>query len=166
MSDHPGIVQRPPSFASMLVDSTDRYPRGYPDDATGVTVSSNWKLNNQNAALYGYFTRLAVTQVQLQYNLPTIVGIEEAAGSGNNIFYISQSNLDPSGNPVSPFLVVINVDNGGWFDYDELAVAIAAALNAAGAAGTFTCTYSTQTGGFVLANATNDFFVLGPDLVA
>jgi hypothetical protein len=95
-----------------------------------------------------------------------MVQLNEAVGSGNNVFYITQNNLDPSGNPVSPLLVVINISNGGWFDYDEMAAAIATALNAAGGTGTFTCTYQSQSGGFVLANATNDFFVLTPDHVA
>jgi hypothetical protein len=159
----------------MLVDSTDRYPNGYPTNQVnasgnlvpGVTSSSNWKLNNPNAALYGYFTRLAVTQVQLQYNLPTIVSTDnQTSGKGNSVFYVSQNAKDPSGVPSATSSIVdISTISGGWYDYNTLATAIASALNNATPAltGTFTCEYLPQTGGFLIGNVTNDFYILSPD---
>jgi hypothetical protein len=171
MSELSGVIARPPSYAQMLVDSKDRYPRGYPESQQAITSSANWRLNNQNSALYGYFTRLAVTQAQLLYNTPTIV----AAGSGNisdqanNVFYISQSfTPGPNVVPIAPFLpVTISTTLGGWFDYQELAEAIETALTGVGT-GAFTVTYNqAQSGGFIIRNDTTNFAIVSPsDLLA
>jgi hypothetical protein len=69
--EHPGVPARPPASAHLLVSSTDRYATQY-DRLQLPTTSANWRLNKQGYLLNGYFTRLAVTQIQFQWNLPTI----------------------------------------------------------------------------------------------
>ena len=64
---------REPAYTALLVDSMDRYPDGFPDSTDNVTSSSQWKLNSNNYALNGYFTRIALTQVQFAWTLPTII---------------------------------------------------------------------------------------------
>ena len=65
---------RQPSYTALLVDSMDRYPSGFAEDVTTQTSSSQWTLQSQQYVLNGYFTRLAVTQIQFFWNLPTIIG--------------------------------------------------------------------------------------------
>jgi hypothetical protein len=67
-------TQRKPASAQMLVSSTDRYATAYERvNFPNKTTAANWILNNQRAALYGYFTRICLTQIQWQWNTPTIV---------------------------------------------------------------------------------------------
>jgi hypothetical protein len=67
-------TQRNQASAQMLVSSTDRYKTTFDRvNLAGQATAADWTLNNQRAALYGYFTRLALTQIQWQWNTPTIV---------------------------------------------------------------------------------------------
>lgn len=70
--ENPGVPQRPPASAYMLVDSLDRYGKFYPVESN-FTSSSNWKLNFQTPIIQGYFTRLCLTQVNFNWNIPTIL---------------------------------------------------------------------------------------------
>ena len=163
-----GSTHRPPAYAQMLVDSTDRYPSGYPANQDLVTPASNWQLNNQNSALYGYFTRLAVTQAQLFYNTPTIVASvsNNAPDQANDTFYITQTfTAGPiAGFPTLPYIPVkIETGAGGWYDYEELAAAIQTALRALpGVQGLFTVTYDLNGGGFLFENSTTQFAFVSP----
>lgn len=69
--EHPGTPVRPPASAHLMVSSTDRY-KTVGDRWFEPTTSANWKLNKPNNLLYGYFTRVALTQIQFQWYLPTI----------------------------------------------------------------------------------------------
>jgi hypothetical protein len=64
--------QRPPAYAQVLVSSTDRYTN-FTDIYYSPTTSASWRLNKQIAVMYGYFHRLAITELQVQWNIPTIV---------------------------------------------------------------------------------------------
>lgn len=153
-SEHPGVPQRPPASAELLVDSLDRYTNGIPASGSLATTSSDWQTQFQQNVLYGYFTRLAITQIQFFYNLPTIV-------SGyNDTFRI----IDVSGG--SPTTKKITIPQG-FYDVSGLSVAMQTALNAPAAfgAGTYTVVYSnlsrsfviTRNGGtFALAVSTSD----------
>lgn len=70
--ENPGVPQRPPASAYMLVDSLDRYGKFYPNE-NNFTSSSDWKLNFQTPVIQGYFTRLCLTQVNFNWNIPTIL---------------------------------------------------------------------------------------------
>ena len=90
-SEHPGQPQRPPASAMLLVSSTDRYATPW-DRLLAPTTSANWTLNLKQPVLNGYFTRLALTQIQFQWNLPTIIeGVNDkidvqwlGTGAGNS----------------------------------------------------------------------------------
>jgi hypothetical protein len=91
MSIHNGVAQRPTAFAQLLIDSLDRYRTSAPPtDASGIYVmpstSSAWNLQLGGNALNGYFTRIGVTQINFQWNLPNII-----AGY-NNAFSIRYSS--------------------------------------------------------------------------
>jgi hypothetical protein len=135
---HNALAVRPPAYAQLLVDSLDRYQNSAPPaDASGVIVypksSSNWQLYLGNNVLNGLFTRLAVTQVNFQWNLPTIVN------GYNNIFRVFVLG-PPDVEYDIPLLE-------GYYTPSSLATQIQTALNAqAGAAGTWACTF---TAGFV-----------------
>jgi hypothetical protein len=70
--EHPGVPSRPPASAHLMVSSTDRYTTFF-DRLANPTTASSWQLNKQQNILSGYFTRLAITQIQFQWNIPTII---------------------------------------------------------------------------------------------
>lgn len=131
-SEHPAVTQRPPAYAELLVDSTDRYPNGYPTIDLGVTTSSDWRTNFQQNVLYGYLTRLAVSQIQFEWNLPTII-------TGYNDYFAMVTGAGG-----------INVTlQQGFYTPTSLAAELQAALIAAGLAAA-TVAYSLVTGSFTI----------------
>jgi hypothetical protein len=133
---HNALATRPPAYAQLLVDSLDRYNNSAPPSNDGIIVntksSSNWQLYLGNNVLNGLFTRLAVTQVNFQWNLPTII-------SGyNNVFKVYIVGPDDE------YDIILAE---GYYTPTTMASQIQTALNAqAGAAGTWACTFTT---GFV-----------------
>jgi hypothetical protein len=71
-SEHSGVPTRPPASAHMMVSSTDRYNTFF-DRLVSPTTSADWKMNKAYNLLYGYFTRMAITQIQFEWFIPTIV---------------------------------------------------------------------------------------------
>ena len=67
--EHPGVPQRPPASAHLLVDSRDR---GVDSLGNPEGSAADFRIYNNNYLLFGYFTRFAVTQVQFWWNVPTI----------------------------------------------------------------------------------------------
>lgn len=134
--EHPGVTQRPPAYAELLVDSMDRYATGSPPFALNVTSSSDWQTNFQQNVLYGYFTRLAVTQIQFFWNLPTIT-----VGYNDSARFIYQNFPNP------PVAAQLNIPQG-YYTPTTLATAIQAALIAVSAAPGFTCIYNDDNGAF------------------
>jgi hypothetical protein len=70
--EHPGVPSRPPASANLMVSSTDRYTTFF-EQLISPTTSANWQLNKKQNILSGYFTRLAITQLQFFWNIPTII---------------------------------------------------------------------------------------------
>jgi hypothetical protein len=145
-SEHPGVPQRPPAYAHLLIDSMDRYARGFPA-AGATTTSSDWRLNAQQNVLYGYFTRLAVTQIQFWWNLPTII-----AG------YNDQFILTAFGTGAGSYAPQIAP---GFYNQTELATVLAAAINAVFPGGGFTVVYGdSPAGGFLITAPAGTTFLL------
>ena len=87
-NEPPATPIRQPAYAQLNVSSTDRYPTpAVQFQSTGSTSSSSFTLQSPGYLLNGYFTRLALTQIQFQYNLPTIVA-STATSVGNNQFTV------------------------------------------------------------------------------
>jgi len=70
-----GTTIRQPATAQLLIDSLDRFQNGWPANGQDAqnNSSSNWRLNLQQIVLNGYLTRLGVSQIMFQWNLPTII---------------------------------------------------------------------------------------------
>jgi hypothetical protein len=136
--EHPGQTTRPPAYAELLIDSLDRFASGAPPGVNAVTTSSDWRTNLEQYVLYGYFTRLAVTQIQFFWNLPTII-----TGYNDSARFIYQNAPNP---PVAAQLTIPQ----GYYTPTTLAAAIQAALIAVNPAPGFTCTYEADLGAFVI----------------
>lgn len=98
----PGQPQRPPASAHLLIDSIDRYGNDINTWVQGQGPSaSNFSIVRNQALLYGYFTRIAITQLQFMYALPTVLAAEapSIAGpgwTGNNQVGIQSPSLGTS----------------------------------------------------------------------
>jgi len=138
-----GQTQRPPASALLLIDSLDRYKYGTPGfGLNGGTTSSQWTTQLQQYVLSGYFTRLALTQIFFQWNLPTII-------QGYNDSF----DIDVSGTPY-----VITLDEG-FYTPNGLAQEIEDQLDAATPL-TWTVTYSG--GVFNISNPSDDWYPVNP----
>jgi len=125
---------RPPAYAQLLLDSQDRAPGQSPNDFT---------IYRNQALLYGYFYRLAITQLQLQYDMPTIVqGV-------NNTFEINITGGASA-------QVALNTS---YYNPTTLAAAIQTAIQSAGGAfAAFTCTFEDSIGGLLVeSNSASTF---------
>ena len=108
-NEPPATPIRQPAYAQLLVSSTDRYDNATEQfGSTTVTSSSSFIFQRQNYLLNGYFTRLAATQVQFQYNLPTIVATT-ASQVGNDGFSI----VYPSGYTSLSQTIVFIINSDG-----------------------------------------------------
>lgn len=135
MSIHNGVATRPPAFSQLLIDSLDRYRTSAPPtDLSGIHVSpvssSSWTLQLGGNALNGYFTRIGVTQVNFQWNLPNII-----AGY-NNAFSIRYSTTG-----VAPYTDLQLQLGQGFYTPSTLATAIRTELNN-GTSGFWTVQYN------------------------
>ena len=146
--EHTGLTQRPPAYAELLVDSLDRYTSAIPV-AGAQTTSSDWQTILQQVVLNGYFTRLAVSQIQFHWNLPTII-----TGYNDTIRMIYQI---PPAAPVAFNLVI----PAGWYTPDELATAIENALVAAAAPAGFTVIYNETSGSFTIGTGAGVIATVG-----
>jgi hypothetical protein len=87
---HTATTIRQPAYAEILVDSMDRYSQGSTTFQNPTpTTSSSWRTNLPAYVLNGYFTRLAITQIQFAWNLPTIIT------GYNDQFILIDSNAGP-----------------------------------------------------------------------
>lgn len=139
------MTSRPPAFAELLIDSLDRYPNGIPVWAN-QTSSSDWRTNFQQNILYGYFTRLAITQIQFFWNLPTIIG-----------GYNDEFSITVTGTGAGTYTINLQQE---WYTPDELAQAIQASLILAVPTGGFTCVFVPQDRAFNIQSGAGTTFQL------
>ena len=100
-----GVNVRNPSTANLGVSSIDRYGtnvyvQGEQNPANTATLSSPYDFSigqNQNL-MNGFFTRLAVSEVQFRWTMPTLT-------SRNNKIYITSGGTD--------YLITVPE---GWYD--------------------------------------------------
>lgn len=120
--DKKGVTIRNPSTANLLIDSTDRT----------VGNSTDFTIALRQSILNGFFTRLAVVEVVMDWCVDNI-----SAKTDNNTFIINDGTSN----------FTATLDDGHYTVATALA-AIVAKLNAAGSAVTF------SVGGGTVANAT------------
>jgi len=128
-----GTTIRQPATSQILIDSLDRFPNGYPANVLDAlrNSSSDWRLNLQQIVLNGYVTRIGVSEIQLRWNLPTIVQ------GYNSAFFVSYDGGAP---------VQVTIDPG-WYDVDTMAAHLQNQINAA-TGGAFLVTWNAQDGVF------------------
>jgi hypothetical protein len=149
-SEGMATTTRPPAYAELLVDSLDRYTSGLPATGAQITNSNEWQTNLQQIVLNGYFTRLAVSQIQFFWNLPTIipnyndqiiVAVTAGAGAGTYTLTIP----------------------GGFYTPASMAAQLQSLLQAAAPAATFTVTFTGLNGAFLIdAAGAGTQFVIAP----
>lgn len=150
-----GVNIREASTANLGISSIDRYGtrvhvQSQQNPSNSVTLSSPFDFSigqNQNL-MSGFFTRLAVSEIQFRWTLPTLT-------SRNNKIYVTSGGTD----------TLITLPEG-WYDINagatsagNLAYALQVAVVAAGITGLsgFTCTYTGTAGGSVVTQPYNCF---------
>jgi hypothetical protein len=139
-------VIRQPSFTGLYVDSMDRYAKGYPSDTSQLTSSSQWTLQSRQYVLNGYFHRLALTQIQFFYNLPTIItGYNDTVAIGSD-----------DGTSLLGYITIPQ----GWYTCDTLASTLSTLFDVIVTGGTVAANPNT---GALTFTAPTDFSILPPD---
>ena len=124
-TEHPGIPQRPPASAYLMVDSTDRQPRDAVFNVPIASPANDFYINRNQALLFGYFTRLAITQLQFDWSVQTIMtGV-------NDTFVINYGGTNYE----------VKLDNG-YYNPTTLAAEVETQLQAIGALAAFTCIWN------------------------
>jgi hypothetical protein len=115
----------------------------------GPPFSNDFIISSPAALIYGYISRIVVSQIQIQYNIPTVIN------GVNNRFLIADIT-----NALYPVTIPY-----GYYVPDELAAALQTAINAVPALGllNFTVIYDTLSG-FQFDTTAGDFYF--PSLIA
>lgn len=148
-SEHPGVTQRPPAYAHLLIDSKDRNKDAdrLPYIPT-TTPANDFLINRGQALLYGYFTRLSITQIEFEYRLPTVI-------AGKNDTFV----LDISGGATKQ----VTIPAGYYADMQLLAAAIEDAIQGTPPASPWnTFTVLSANGEFVIESNSTDQFSFRP----
>lgn len=113
LSQHDATTIRYPSIANLMVDSADRNLSGSPN-ANSFTITRPYSMLN------GSFTRVATTEIVMEWNTPNITG-EPAPG----LFTFAKFLFDPAGGlPVQ----TLSIDEG-FYTAADLINTIVAKLN-------------------------------------
>jgi hypothetical protein len=113
---------RNPSTANLLIDSIDR---------TDGTSSTQFSINKKNSIMNGFFTRLAVSEIVLDYNIPNV-----SSQWSNNGFGVT---IGTTTTYITPLFT-------GFYTVKDALDAIVAGLNTALGASTFSVTNITGVG--------------------
>lgn len=146
--EHPGTPIRPPATAVLTVDTADRLKF----DASGYAIQpsavNNLYINTQQTVVQGYFTRLALTELNMNWNIPNV-------NARNNT--ITLELYDGVGGST---IITCSVDEM-FYDCDDLASAVQDSIQTAVATlpapyparyGNIECEYSVGTASFLIKN--------------
>jgi hypothetical protein len=130
LRENPGTPFRPPAVAVLTIDSRDRVQI---DPATGYRIDTTTPyqilINKQQSVMNGFFTRIGLTEVNMQYNSPNV--IDEGPQKNNTLLFEQGAALGASTVVASRRITV----PGKFYTPNELADTIQDLLNAG--AGTF-----------------------------
>jgi hypothetical protein len=119
LRENPGTPFRPPAVAILTIDSRDRVQI---DPATGYRIDTTSPyqvlINKQQSVMNGFFTRIAVTEVNMQYNSPNVI---DEGPCKNNTLLIEEGNASGPGTVVDSYTVELLED---FYTPNELAKAI------------------------------------------
>jgi hypothetical protein len=155
----PSVATRPPAYAHLLIDSIDRYKNPQLGSEAGDPIipwvfgqppkGNDFRIERNQALINGYFTRIAITQLQFTYAVPTVI-----EGVNDTLF------IDDNGGPVGTALVTLTP---GYYTPQELATEFQDAIRAANPAFVaFTVTLSTDNKLVVASNSATTFFFPSP----
>ena len=147
-----GTPVRYPAVALMCVDSED----GKEFDTDKYRIDSNRPsqiyINRQRPVMFGYMTRLALTEMNIQWDTPNVNNLN------NTLTIRTWSGVDASGNPISTGYHRITID-ADFYTQSELATEVQTALtDLSGATGglTFQVTFDTSSLGFTIVQTALD----------
>lgn len=124
--ENPGTPIRPPATAVMTIDSRDRVRI---DPATGYRVDTTSPyqvyINKQQTLMNGYFTRVAMSEINMQWNIPNVIanGIQK-----NNTLLLEQGATPGAGVVTGSYTIQLPQ---GFYTPKELASSIELLLNTA-----------------------------------
>jgi len=137
-----GVPIRQASTANLMLDSQDRF--GGP----GQTTAGQFTIQKKNSILNGFFTRIATTEVVVDWSLPNVYDL---SGSISNGFYDSVVSVDISGVGVQTTTV-----KAGNYTVQEALDSLVVALNLVSSPVTFSIV--TATAGKATLTATGGAF--------
>jgi hypothetical protein len=124
--ENPGTPIRPPATAVMTIDSRDRVSV---DRATGyrtdTTTPYQIYINKQQTLMNGYFTRIAMSEINMQWNIPNVID-EVGSPQKNNTLLLESGAAAGVSTVTASYLIEIL---GGFYTPYELGQAIATKLN-------------------------------------
>jgi hypothetical protein len=72
MIENPGVPTRAPSVAVFTVDTADRYKLDAFGFRADITPVNDIYINKQQSVINGYFTRVALTEFNMPWNIPNV----------------------------------------------------------------------------------------------
>jgi hypothetical protein len=132
-----GVPIRFPSTANLLIASQDRYSSPSSDSAGSFTIQKNQSILN------GFFSRVAPTEVTLQWCIPNVYdisGADPVTAGGGGLFYPANVRVDISGGSITNVKIPV-----GLYTIAEALDTIVARLNAASLGATFSITQTLGT---------------------
>jgi hypothetical protein len=125
-----GVPIRFPSTANLLLNSTDRY--GYIDD---FSTAGSFTIQKNQSILNGYFSRIAPTEVVLQWSVPNVFDVSGGSTFGGGLYYAANVRVDVSGAAITNVKIPV-----GLYTMGDVLDTIVRQLNAAALGATFSIT--------------------------
>ena len=116
---------REPSTANLLIDSQDRQSLQSSGDFVGFPTAGQFTIQKGASILNGFFTRIGVSEVNLDWAVPNISAATQwGLGFANNVF-----TVDISGAGANPYTLTIPV---GFYNVAQVLDAMVSRLNTVG----------------------------------
>jgi hypothetical protein len=153
--ENPGTPIRPPATAVMTIDSRDRVKI---DPATGYRVDTTGPyeiyINKQQTLMNGYFTRIAMSEINMQWNIPNVIG---NGLQKNNTLLLEEAAAPGVGVSTGSYLIEITQ---GFYTPKELADSIQTLLNTVGVfgGGSWRCEWLENSNTFTLAEISGTIY--------
>lgn len=152
LQEQTGVDIRNPSTSVFGISSIDRYATlAIRNDAVSWTNPYTAAISSRQNFLAGYFTRIALTEVLVQWVTPTL--------TENNRRIIIRYQVGGGTNPIVPYTLVLAED---WYTPTTLAAALQTAVRTATGNAGFTVTANATTGVFLARTNNTDEFQFRP----
>lgn len=148
--ENPGMPIRQPATAILTVDTADRIKYDADGFRIDATSPNSIYINKQQTLVNGYFTRIALTEINMEWNTPNVI----ANGECKNNTLLLERSASVSGPITATYKIELAE---GFYTPRELADAIQILLNTDTAFGiaTWECSYNERDGSFYLADTSS-----------